>query len=78
MSTVPAEVEQLCLTLEPRLEAGYEAEPLDEFWELRFELGGRRHRLKIDPLYIEECLDGGGCDHLRELLREVCNFLEGR
>ncbi len=76
----PAEVVALCLELEPRLQAGYrvEAEPLDEsFWELRFDRQGRRHRLKLDPLYIEECLEGGDCGHLQELLGEVCNFLEG-
>ena len=75
-----AEVELLCLRLEPRLRAGYrvEAEPADELWELRFELHGLRHRLKLDPLYIEDCLDRGDCGHLQELLDEVCHFLEGR
>ena len=74
----PAQVLRLLLELEPRLEAGYEveAEAVDEFWELRFALGGRHHRLRLDPLYVEECLNEGRCRHLREVLSEVCSFLE--
>ncbi len=78
MQLEPEDVVELLRQLEPRLAAGYsvEAEREDEFWELRFGRGGRRHRLKIDPLYLEECLDGE-CAHLEELLAEVCGYLEG-
>jgi hypothetical protein len=77
----PGDVYALLPELEPRLREGYrlEAAPLDEsFWELRFERNGRRHRLKIDPVYIAACLHGGTCRHLRGLLGEVCDFLEGQ
>jgi hypothetical protein len=78
----PQEVVQLLTRLEPRLAAGaVQAEEAGGLWELRFEMAGRSHRLRLDPAYIEGCLGGpcGGheCEHLRGLLDEICGYLEG-
>jgi len=74
----PAEVVQLLRRIEPRLAAyEIEAELGDDLWELGFEQAGRSHRLKIDRLYFETCL-AGDCEHIRAIVKEVCDYLEGR
>lgn len=74
----PYEVVELLRRIEPRLSAyQIEAKPDEELWELHFEREGRSHRLKIDRLYFETCLEGD-CDHIRAIVKEVCDYLEGR
>ena len=75
----PVAVARRCQELEPGLEGcRVTAAPGEDVWELRIECPPHSHRLRVDALYIEECLRGGDCRHLQELLAEVCRYLEGR